>query len=171
MKQINYQLVDNGVQNNGPNVTITDQNQYYFYYPCTSTYNCTEYEVFLEPGVYLFEVYGASGGHFNDLITSYRVGDYCDDRYLNSIHRNTKCSTKSSCAGAGGYTSGTIILKESAHAFISIGGQGLYGYKKEINDNSECYDIQNMIEGGYNGGGFASNYFLSELNYGAGSGQ
>ena len=171
MPRIAYELVDNGEENKGSNVSIGFNNEYYFYYPCDSTFKCTDYEIWLEKGVYKFEVYGASGGHYNDeYITSYRIGSVCFDQNSPSIKQNVKCSNKPGSAGAGGYTSGVIKLQQKTHAFISIGGHGLYGYKNQSYETPDCYEIQNRMEGGYNGGGYSSNFYMSSTNWGSGSG-
>jgi hypothetical protein len=58
--------------------------------------DCRAEEIFLEPGIYQIEVWGASGGVHNAAISR----------------------------GLGGYASGILTLRERTKAFIRIGGQG-----------------------------------------------
>ena len=165
---LQFKLADQTVEGAKANVTIHG-NEYRFYYPCQSNFKCTGYEVSFPPGIYMIEVYGASGGHHDKYISSYRNGRTCYEQPSPS-HQNVQCDTTlSSIGGAGGYTSGIIRLQSKTKAFIIIGGQGKFGYKIEQSNTDDCYLLQNMNEGGYNGGGYATNYNLA-YNYGAGSG-
>ena len=167
MPFISYQLVNKSYQED---VKI-DQKQIRFFYPCTTTYECTDYEITLLPGVYRIELYGASGGHYNDsYITSYRPKGQCYDFNNILIEKNVDCTKQSSSAGAGGYTSGIIRIRSKTKAFLSLGGEGQYKYKIEKSREHSCYLKENMIEGGYNGGGWSSNFYSSPKYFGSGSG-
>ena len=39
-----------------------ENNSYIFEYPCVNYYECTYYVFEMQPGIYKFELYGASGG-------------------------------------------------------------------------------------------------------------
>ena len=152
------------------NVSVSNEkNQYTFNYPCISTFECTYYEITLEPAVYRIELYGASGGYNGNYITAYKVQNRCPDIPSNVIKRNVECNLNANNAGAGGYTSGLIKISHKTNAFLFIGGSGQYTYKIEERDNNNCYKRENMIEGGYNGGGWASNFYGADTT-GSGSG-
>ena len=68
-------------------------------YPCVDTTDCTYYKVDLQQGEYKFETWGAQGG--ND--TTYP--DTC-------------------FGGRGGYSRGTIKLKEKTTFYVFVGGSG-----------------------------------------------
>lgn len=152
------------------NVTVKNS-RYYFYYPCSLNNVCTDYELYLAPGLYTFELIGASGGHEeNRKISLYRNenGRGCIEQYFKG---NVECVTDtSSMSGAGGYTEGTVRINKPTKAFLSIGGKGVYGYKIQEYSTANCYKPENMMRGGYNGGGSSSNFFYSYSNYGSGSG-
>ncbi|EAY13861.1 glycine rich protein, putative [Trichomonas vaginalis G3] len=62
--------------------------------------------------------------------------------------------------------SGIIKISHPITAYATIGGQGNYS----INSKVHKFDDNNMIKGGYGGGGNAYNYYLCENDYGTGSG-
>ena len=151
-------------------VVHISNNKWEFNFPCTSTYDCTDFEIIFSPGVYQIELYGASGGFKDNRVTSYRSNCKCPEAQPLNIKTNVQCLSIGSVAGAGGYTSGIINLKDTTTAFLSIGGKGSFYYTIE-NDNSEdCYIRENMVKGGYNGGGWAANYYKDENGWGAGGG-
>ena len=170
VRKISFKLVDETVEGAKANVTVNGK-EYRFHYPCQSKFKCTDYELTIPPGIYKFELYGASGGHWDGYISSHRNGQTCYEQPINS-HQNVQCDTTlSSVAGAGGYTSGIVRLYAHTKAFISVGGQGQFGYKITASMEDNCYLLENMVEGGYNGGGYATNYFyVDDFNSGAGSG-
>ena len=170
MKSIKVKYVDpSKVTRRSLLSTNSKSNQLIFNYPCSSTFNCTEYDLTISPGLYFIELFGASGGFYDDQISLYRKDGKCLNPSDFGIQSNINCNTKENVAGAGGYTSGTIRLRKQTHAFLSIGGKGIYGYKINEAQSSNCYLKENMMEGGYNGGGWASNFFNSPTN-GEGSG-
>ena len=166
-KKIKYSLVNSTYQ---VNVTNESNKKYTFNYPCSDSTDCTDYEVSLSPGLYKFEVYGASGGFYEDRISTYRRGKVCFCQSPLSYQTNVQCSTKGSVAGSGGYTTGIIKLKQQTKAFIVIGGHGLYAHSSGTCNTEACLNADNMIKGGYNGGGYAANYYCDSDNWGAGSG-
>ena len=66
-----------------------------FPYPCEDTTICTPYNIILDPGFYLLEVWGAEGGDNGDKIS-----------------------------GPGGYSFGTLRLIETTKAYVYVGGKG-----------------------------------------------
>ena len=169
LRQIRYSLVD---QNEDYEVNVTKEyknKKLTFNYPCPSSTECTEYDIDLNPGLFKFEVYGASGGYYQDHITLYRRGKNCFPQTIASLKSNVECSSQGSSAGAGGYTSGIILLKRKTKAYIAIGGQGLYTQSSGTCDAGGI-EKSKMIKGGFNGGGYASNYFCGSTNWGSGSG-
>jgi hypothetical protein len=70
-----------------------------FTYNCTTNSSCAAYEVNIDPGVYLLEVWGAKGG---------------DGKYDNTPRYG----------GAGGYSRGVITIRQTRKMFVMIGGSG-----------------------------------------------
>ena len=163
-QHIEYSLVN---KTYGKSNISFENNRYIFNYPCESNSECTNYELFLQRGTYLIELYGASGGFVENHITLNRISKgVCTTLPPKSlIQTNVGCSNLDSVSGAGGYTSGIITLATTTKAFLAIGGQGTYGYTLETSNNAECFLPENMLKGGYNGGGWASNH-----HHGSGSG-
>ena len=91
-------------------------------------------QTFVAPvsGTYKLETWGAQGGNGANGLT---IGGY------------------------GGYSVGTIDLKENATIYINVGGQGLFNTKSS--ENLDSY-------GGYNGGGNSSNYYKNKYVSGGG---
>lgn len=89
---------------------------------------------------------------------------------ISSVQGNVECVRVSSRGGAGGYVEGFIKIKQLTRAFATIGGQGIFNATKIYPGSDINYNIENMHRGGYGGGGSSSNYFKSDLSYGAGSG-
>ena len=145
-------------------------NAYTFQYPCTSYSYCTDYVVSLTPGVYKFELYGASGGSYPGVISTYKFsdGNCTDPEIVSKYHGNTHCTFNGSRGGAGGYISGIITISHRLTAFITIGGQGNYSRTADSCTEESDFYLQNMIKGGYGGGGFASNCYAFS---GSGGGQ
>ena len=168
-QQIEYSLYD---ETFGKSNVSVDNNRYIFYYPCKSSSECTNYELVLNPGTYLIELYGASGGYVNNRVTFNRIskGSCTTLPPKSPIKTNVGCPNIDTTAGSGGYTSGIITLSTTTKAFLAIGGQGTYGYTKAMENNADCFKPQYMVKGGYNGGGWASNYYSKSTFYGCGSG-
>ena len=164
--QLSYKLVNESVGE--PNVTVKNQ-KYSFFFPCSTNNVCSEYEVIFSPGVYTIELLGASGGHE----PSHKISLYRDESGKGCTQQaykgNVECvEDHSSMSGAGGYTKGTIRLNKPIKSFIAIGGSGVYGYKLKESVNNNCFKPENMMRGGYNGGGSSANYY-TDTNYGTGS--
>ena len=117
MKYVSYNLVNESL--GIANVSING-NKYTFEYPCTNNHECTDYEILLSPGKYTIELYGASGGHDEGYISLFQdpTKQGCIEQ---NIKGNVKCVKNSSMAGAGGYTRGTMNIKEVTRGFLSIG--------------------------------------------------
>ena len=98
-------------------------NEYTFFYPCSSSIECTYYKLRLLPGKYKIELWGAQGG---------------DGRYQNTIE------TRPNSGGKGSYVSGIISLYRTTTFYLYIGGRG----EDQINISKAAYG-----HGGYNGGG------------------
>ena len=99
---IRYKLVDKSkgtinVQKNDLSRSIL------FKYPCKNTSVCTPYDVFIPPGVYQFELWGAQGG---------------DGRYQNTPNLRT------GTGGRGAYVSGKLTLVGLTNLFFYVGGKG-----------------------------------------------
>jgi hypothetical protein len=151
------------------NVSVSGR-EFSFYYPCSLNSDCTNYEVTLSPGIYSIELWGGSGGHCPGYISLLHdpKNHSATDFSLNKS--NIEYKEIGSMGGAGGYTSGIITLSRKTKAYLAIGGKGNYSYNIKEHNTNNCYLKENMIKGGYNGGGDASNYFVSDSNYGSGSG-
>ena len=165
-KFIEYSLVNSTYGK--PNVNFFN-NRYVFNYPCQKSYECTNYELNIKKGTYLIEVYGASAGYSPNHVTRHRTSQgVCPPLPSHTIvQSNVGCPDLGSVAGSGGYTSGIITLPDTTKAYLAIGGKGQYSFKDM---NLGLYEKDNMVEGGYNGGGWASTYFGSSSSYGASSG-
>ena len=155
---INFYLENekNTIQN-GKSVVVGSPYYYLLKFPCNDPHTCTDFFADFPPGQYKIELYGASGGAFNEsYVTSplSPVDRSCIDEGNISLYGgNAKCRSEySSLGGAGGYTSGTITLYQKTRIYISIGGEGVY----EKGDRSD--DCSNGPKGGYNGGGDACMY-------------
>ncbi|EAY10979.1 gp13, putative [Trichomonas vaginalis G3] len=84
------------------------------------------------------------------------------------VNGNTACRKLGSRGGAGGYISGTIRLPKQITAFATIGGHGLF-HSTSIYDN---FNVDEMIPGGYGGGGYSFNYYsVNYLSSASGGGQ
>ncbi|EAY00416.1 hypothetical protein TVAG_114200 [Trichomonas vaginalis G3] len=140
-------------------VTI-DKNKYTFDYPCESASDCTDYFIKFYPGKYKIEAYGASGGTSKERVSSYRLptGGCISDDDVKKVNGNTICYQRGSIGGAGGYVSGTILLKKLTFAYATIGGKGIFGGRPHLYDSDECFYPENMIIGGYGGGGKSANH-------------
>ena len=94
-----------------------------FNFPCQNSSECKPYSIFLKPGIFKFELWGASGG---------------DARKQNQeiIRENS--------GGKGAYVSGIIQFHKSIKLYLFIGGKG------ENQNSTEPYYVS---KGGYNGGG------------------
>ncbi|EAX88414.1 PE_PGRS protein, putative [Trichomonas vaginalis G3] len=167
---ISYRLYNESVPGAVKKVTI-NENQYLFEYPCESHYICTDYQIILSRGKYMFELYGASGGSLNNKTSSYRFeNNSCiDDSIVRRYNGNTQCEKIGSNGGAGGYISGTIILHSDTITFLTIGGKGIFSYNIEEKNTDRCFS-EYRNRGGYGGGGSSANYFYSQQIKGTGSG-
>ena len=67
-----------------------------FEYPCTSPSECAPYKISLPRGIYFLEVWGASGGDYNNYKKS----------------------------GEGGYSSGTLRIYQKTEIYVFVGGEG-----------------------------------------------
>ena len=140
-------------------------NEYTLKYPCSDSHECKNYVSLFPPGKYLIKLYGGSGGHMENYVTSSALinndKECIDQDDVDYYGGNVYCTKKASMAGAGGFTSGTITLQKTTKVYIAIGGRG-----KESKESGSCsFDEEDMLEGGYNGGGNAANCF-----YGTSSG-
>ena len=107
-------------------------------YPCSDQINCTCYKGVFDPGTYFVELYGASGGR---TATPYRFENntFIDQSIVKYYKGNAvPLDDNSSRGGAGGYTSGCLIIPRRTTMFIHLGGEGTFG--------------KNFDKGGYNGG-------------------
>lgn len=150
----------------------TSSNTYTFDYPCESYSDCTDYVISFPPGVYKFELYGASGGSFPGMVSSYQYSDgtCTKSEIVSAYHGNTHCIADGSRGGAGGHISGIISLSHRLTSYATIGGRGNYSYTQKYCDVESDFYLDNMIKGGYGGGGYASNCYYSEKINRAGSG-
>lgn len=93
--------------------------------------------------------------------------DECISQDIATKYRgNTECSQYGSIAGAGGYVSGMIHFVRPVTIYATIAGKGKFGKTIDEKNTPRCYLKENMIEGGYGGGGRAANWY----NEGTGSG-
>ena len=91
--------LENKTVNGEPNLTIT-AHQITFGYPCEGETKCSPYVITLNPGRYIFEVWGAQGGGNNTGIPSTAPG------------------------GKGGYSIGKTILETATTFYIYVGSSG-----------------------------------------------
>ena len=114
----------------------------YFEYPCASTTACEPYEFVLHEGIYLVELYGASGGSAKTITNAQRLSksETIPEFEIQRRGGNALPKVLSSTSGAGAYTKGVLRLKSPTKAFLHIGGRGEY--------KRSPYSL-----GGYNGGG------------------
>ena len=85
--------------------------KYSFNYPCSSYSNCNPYEITFPPGVYLLDLYGASGS-------------------------TIICSNRRVPGGYGGHSRGVYITKKKSTLFLYIGGTKDLNEGQEILSNS-----------------------------------
>ncbi|KAI5508118.1 glycine-rich protein family, partial [Trichomonas vaginalis G3] len=168
---ISYHLVNESIRTEDVIVDETNK-RYIFKYPCTSNSECTDYFVSLPAGVYKFELYGASGGATEGKVSTFidSNGNCTSQEIVTAFGGNTECKKKNSRGGSGGYISGTIILSKRTTTFFTIGGRGIYTYKITEEQTERCYIQENMVAGGYGGGGYAANWYRNEVDNGSGSG-
>ena len=102
------------------------EEKYFFDYPCSNDFsNCKPYQIDIQPGRYLFQVWGAQGG-------------------------NTECPTeclhndKIQFGGFGGYSQSVYYIKTSTRLYLYIGAQP--------NTNSFGHEIKGGYNGGGDGG-------------------
>ncbi|EAY08788.1 hypothetical protein TVAG_188750 [Trichomonas vaginalis G3] len=93
-------------------------------------------------------------------------GNCTNEAYVAIANGNTKCNKVGSRGGAGGYISGIIKLSKRITAYATIGGRGIYAFSVLY----PSFDRNDMIKGGYGGGGYAFNYYDGGDADGAGSG-
>ena len=117
----------------------------YLSYPCSVTYNCTSYYFYLNPGKYLFDLYGAGAGATTGTTTLKREdsGTGCVSSYNASMFGGNAVCAPGNSAGSGGFISGSLVLKRKTKFFARIGGSGQVGKSSSTND----------LKGGFNGGG------------------
>ena len=114
-----------------------NENVYSIEYPCENNYECSSLESTFPAGYYKIELYGASGGHREGFISTFRdpLTDTCSDVNVTKYEGNTKCTNVSSMAGAGGYTSAYLFLRKPTKIFLAIGGQGSQHTRAESVDD------------------------------------
>ena len=136
-------------------------------YPCETSYECSSLESTFPPGLYKIELYGASGGHLDGFVSTYidPSTETCSDENVTKYKGNTKCTNKSSMAGAGGYTSAYLLLHESTKIFLAIGGQGSIK-KGSANDQ---YEDSERPKGDFNGGAKGSLFHATPSSGGGGA--
>ncbi|EAX94266.1 hypothetical protein TVAG_498200 [Trichomonas vaginalis G3] len=136
------------------------KNTYEFYYPCEDPSECTDYVVDIPAGRYKVESYGASGGYSDDHISAFQDpsnNNKCSEDIVLQFKGNAKCRKYASMGGSGGYVSGILSLTNTTCAYIMIGGHGQYVTPTSVVEDP--YLKENMIPGGYGGGGFAIRYY------------
>ena len=113
-----------------------------FNYPCSDTASCYPYNIILPKGIYLIELYGASGGSYLATNNAKRLTkfDTINDSEIYNRGGNAIPKVLGSSAGAGAYVRGVLSLKRETKVFLHIGGKGEY-----VNVARP--------RGGYNGGG------------------
>ena len=79
-----------------------------FSYPCKDNNSCNSIKIYLEPGYWKLECWGASGG--------------------DSLNKNENVVFK---GGRGGYSVGIIKIEKREEFYLTIGGSGYSIYKKE----------------------------------------
>ena len=80
------------------NVNVSKYNKIYdFGYPCENYYSCSPYKIFLRPGAYILEVWGAHGQNYFNIETK-------------------------TYGGKGGYSVGAYIIKEPKTLYLHVGG-------------------------------------------------
>lgn len=154
------------------NPVTKSKNKYNFNYPCKSHTDCTDYNLTLFPGVYLIELYGASGGCYPGRTSLYQdtQGNCPYNEASISVGTNINCTQEQSRCGSGGYISGVLSLSRRSHAFLTLGGNGIYSYTASL-DVSLDYTPPYMVRGGYGGGGSGANFDSSMPGTGSGGGQ
>ena len=95
-----------------------------FPYPFTRTFECAPISLYIEPGKYKFELWGANGGDARNDEKSYSLRD--------------------DSGGKGAYVSGVISIEKRTNFFLYIGGQGEHQWVLQPFYYSS---------GGFNGGG------------------
>ncbi|KAI5522505.1 glycine-rich protein family, partial [Trichomonas vaginalis G3] len=154
-------------------VSIDEVTQTYkFDYPCESYSDCTEYVIHLSPGLYKFELFGASGGACTNRTSLFMNSDgNCTHREAAFLYGgNAVCRQIVNRGGAGGYISGIIKILHKITAFATIGGKGIHTCTRASANQDSDYYPSNMVKGGYGGGGWAANWYWQPGNNGAGSG-
>lgn len=144
---INFYLEGNTTLQN-ENTVFQNKNVFTLNYPCKSSDTCNSFYSDFLPGKYTFKLYGASGGFVNNRISTSIKPDFKDcvnQEEVTKYNGNTECKLYDSSAGAGGYTSGTLILHKTTRCYITIGGSGEY--------RSGTSSYEDRTKGGFNGGG------------------
>lgn len=156
-----------------------------FNYPCQYSYDCTYFTTKLPPGLYKFEVWGASGGraYQNGAQTDFSRGGYSVGVYqLNEPSdvfvwvggKGEDSQNPSTTAARGGFNGGGYADKEAlictevtCHDDAGGAGGGASDIRIGIND----FDHRVIVAGGAGGAGWctkASNYNIDEVGYGGG---
>ena len=141
MNKIEILTSNNSVK---PLYKATD-NTLYLSYPCSLTYSCASYYFYLNPGKYLFDLYGAGAGATTGTTTLKReeVGTGCVSSINSTLHGGNAVCSPGNSAGSGGFISGSLVLKKKTKMFARIGGSGQPGRS----------DTEDALKGGFNGGG------------------
>ncbi|EAY16821.1 loricrin, putative [Trichomonas vaginalis G3] len=118
------------------------------------------YSIVLPPGLFKFELYGASGGSYTDEVSSYHYesGACMPDNFVKLFNGNTKCLESSNYGGAGGYVSGIVHIRHPTKIYATIGGSGKYSNNTKCTTVEDCYSAENLVPGGYGGGGSSGGY-------------
>lgn len=134
------------------------ENKYIFDYPCEDSASCTDYSIQLPPGIYKFELYGASGGSYTNEVSTYHneSGECIPDSVVKQFNGNTKCLPSFDYGGAGGYVRGLITIKKSTQIYATIGGSGQYKMLNIAGQAENNFLKENMVPGGYGGRGSSS---------------
>ena len=168
MQTLKFSLVNSSA--GSANVKF-DKGTYKLEYPCEDTKYCTPYKTRLHRGLYLIELYGASGGSASPT-TSFRNADntFISQEIVDSFHGNAKASKTPSIGGSGGYTSGILRVPQNTDFYIRIGGEGeAKAGLSTLYNTPETEDDRYRSIGGYNGGGKALAYYTSHIGAGGGA--
>lgn len=168
---IKYSLYDSkkdGIRTKSPLPVSIHENKYVFDYPCEDSSSCTDYSIGLPPGLYKFELYGASGGSYTGKVSTYHypTGECMPDDIVKLFNGNTSCLDSFDYGGAGGYVSGLINIKHFTQAYATIGGVGKYLINSYCSTAQNCYLKKNMVPGGYGGGGSSGGYYKGSASGG-----
>ena len=125
------------------NVSVIE-NEAILYYPCNSNHECSSYNFWLSPGVYLIKAYGASSSNKVSLALSSSKDECISDEDSKKYGGNAECyKGQKGVRGSGGFISGILRLNTRTFFYANIGGSGVFQ--------------SNESPGGFNGGGNGGN--------------